>query len=52
MELVLNPAKQLFVLKDKRGIQLCIFLHLKPLFSGEVFLFVLVTQINQRGRIR
>lgn len=35
MELVLNPAKQDFVLRDKRGVVL-IFV-MKPLFSGEVF---------------
>jgi hypothetical protein len=37
LELVLNPAKQFFVLKDKRGVVLLFVM--KPLFSGEVFLF-------------
>ncbi len=36
-ELVLNPAKQVFVLKDKRGVILLFVM--KPLFSGEVFYF-------------
>ena len=36
-ELVLNPAKQFIVLKDKRGVVLLFVM--KPLFSGEVFYF-------------
>ncbi len=36
-ELVLNPAKQAIVLRDKRGI-IRLFV-MKPLFSGEVFYF-------------
>jgi len=49
MELVLNPAKQFIVLKDKRGV-----VHkfvMKPLFSGEVFYFFKTNFSNRSSRL-